>query len=83
MSIELPSPTEFIKIASKTARHFGFDSLDELKAKRSKLEPRKTAPARIAVADRKIDNLHGFLTSGISEYFENNLHSSARPALFQ
>ncbi|MFM2374207.1 MAG: hypothetical protein RLZZ234_202, partial [Candidatus Parcubacteria bacterium] len=82
MSIELPSPTEFIKVATKTARHFGFDSLENTKARQVKAEVKKATPQRIPAADRKVDNLHGILTSGIASYFENNLHHAARPTLF-
>lgn len=82
MSVELPSPTEFIKVASRTARHFGFDTLDDVRERMVAGEVKKPTPARIAVADRKVDNIHGMLTSGISSYFENNLHQSVRPALF-
>lgn len=82
MSTELPSPTEFIKIATKTARHFGFDSLENAKSRSIKGEVKKATPARIAVADRKIDNLYGMLTSGAATYFENNLHQGTRPVLF-
>jgi histidyl-tRNA synthetase len=82
MSIELPSPTEFIKVATRTARHFGFDSLDDAKARHVAQEVKKPTPARISAADRKSDNLHGILTSGISSYFENNLHQATRPILF-
>jgi histidyl-tRNA synthetase len=83
MSIELPSPTEFIKVATRTARHFGFDSLEDVK-ERSKAagDAKKPQPARISAADRKVDSLHGILTSGVASYFENNLHSAARPVLF-
>jgi histidyl-tRNA synthetase len=86
MSIELPSPTEFIKVATRTARHFGFDSLDEVKARtKENAKPedvKKPQPARISAADRKVDSLHGILTSGVASYFENNLHNATRPILF-
>lgn len=82
MNIDLPSPTDFIKTATRTARHFGFDPIDEVKSRRVKTDPKRPAPARISAADRKIDNLHGILTAGISSYFDNNLHIAQRPALF-
>ncbi len=69
-------------MASRTSRHFGFDPLDEVKAKRTKADPKRPAPARISAADRKVDNLYGILTSGISSYFDNNLHVAQRPAFF-
>ncbi len=81
MSIELPSPTEFIKVATKTARHFGFDSLEHVKAHNVKAEGKRIQVQRIPVADRKVDNMHGLLTSGVSSYFENNL-TFGKPALF-
>jgi len=81
MSIELPSPTEFIKVATKTARHFGFDSLEYVKARNVKTEGKRVQVQRIPVADRKVDNMHGLLTSGVSSYFENNL-TLGKPALF-
>ncbi len=83
MSIEMPSPTEFIKVATRTARHFGFDPLEDVKERsKAAAEPKKPQPARIPAADRKVDSLHGILTSGVSSYFENNLHSASRPVLF-
>jgi histidyl-tRNA synthetase len=82
MSIELPSPTEFIKRATRTAQHFGFDTLDDVLERYSKVEVKKPTPQRISVADRKADNLHGILTSGIASYFEGNMHQEVRPTLF-
>ena len=78
------SPTEFIKIALSTARHYGFDTIDHAKATLSldALVPRKAPLTKILVADRKSDALGGMLTAGIAAFIDNNLHGSTRPILF-
>lgn len=76
------SATEFIRIASDTANHFGFRSLSEVsKDKRCKKCTRIDRP-KMAAVDRRLDSLHGILSGGIASYFENNLYSLEEPVLF-
>jgi histidyl-tRNA synthetase len=74
--------TDFLKQASNTAEHFGFKSIEVLKKHpecRScvkKLEQTSTAQ------DRRIDALHGMLTSGMHNFCEAKLHEIKEPVLF-
>lgn len=78
----IPSATEFIRIASDTANHFGFRTLREVsKDKRCKNCTRIDRP-KMAAIDRRLDSLHGILSGGIALYFENNLYSLEEPVLF-
>ncbi len=73
---------DFIRLASKTAHHFGFRALDDLKEDARCKNCEKSERPKILVAQKRIDALHGALAGGISAYFEHNLHGLGEPALF-
>lgn len=77
-SIHTLSPTDFLKIAHRTAQHFGFSPIEML------VPPprtRRLPSQKATTTDRKLDALHGALTAGVTAYFERALHDE-RPALF-
>ena len=62
--------TEFIKVATKTAEHFGFKSIDKLKKSKAikRTDPKLDHTA--SAQNRRIDALHGMLTAGAQVYFD-------------
>ena len=72
------SPIDFLKTAHSTAQHFGFTHIDALKSPLVRTQPRAQ---KASVASRKLDNLGGALTSGVSTYFERSLHGE-QPSFF-
>src|SRR5690349_7942213 len=75
------SATDFIKLGTRTAHHFGFRSLDELRETARSANVRGDRPKIPAVA-RRLDQLQGILANGASAYFDHNLHALGEPALF-
>jgi histidyl-tRNA synthetase len=82
MNIELPSPTDFIRVATRTARHFGFDPLEDVATRKSEGQIKRPRPERIPALERRTDSLNGILTNGISSYFEHDLHHHSGSMLF-
>ena len=77
------SPTDFVKIATSTARHYGFDTLDTAKATFKEEQTLRHPPLpRILAMERRTDSLGGLLTAGISSYIDSHLHGGTRPVLF-
>lgn len=74
--------TDFIKTVASTAHHFGFQPLGELKEDARCKNCVKVEKPKILVAQKRTDALQGALTSGVSSYFEHNLHGLGEPALF-
>lgn len=72
---------EFIKNATATARHFGFEHLETLREHPNCKDCEKKEHKASAV-DRRIDAVSGLLTAGMSSYFENKLHGIEGPVLF-
>jgi len=80
---ETLSPTDFVKIATSAARHYGFDTIDTAKAMFKEEQTLRRPPLpRIIALERKTDALGGLLTAGISSYIDSHLHGSSRPVLF-
>lgn len=76
------SATEFIKTAITTAQHYGFQSIDTLTRDTRVRESKSTTVKKVSAADRKLDALHGLLTSGINAYYESRLYGIEEPLLF-
>lgn len=77
------SPTDFVKIATSAARHYGFDTLDTAKATFKEEQTLRRPPLpRILAPERRTDALGGLLTAGISTYIDSHLHGGTRPVLF-
>jgi histidyl-tRNA synthetase len=76
-----PSPTEFLKIAARTAEHFGFRTLSEWQR-----DPRcRTCPDvishSISAPEKRLDAHGGLLVSGAVAYCEAKLHALETPVL--
>ena len=80
MSIQ--SATSFIKAATDTAEHFGFEHIDTLKKRPECKEVSKKYEHSASANDRKTDALHGLLTGGMCTICENKLHTVEEPLLF-
>ncbi|MDZ4284796.1 MAG: hypothetical protein U1A28_03155, partial [Patescibacteria group bacterium] len=72
------SPTDFVKTAHLTSRHFGFLPIDALTRARA---GRQIPEQKVTMAECRLDALKGNLTSGINAYFERGLHDE-KPILF-
>jgi len=75
------SPTEFIKVANKTAEHFGFQTVDQLRKAPECRKCEKAMPHTVTGTNKKQDANHGLLTSAVSTYCEAKLHALERPVL--
>ncbi len=75
------SPTEFLKIATNTAEHFGFRTVNTLKkdplCKNCEI-PLSYTPAE---SDNKKGSQEGLLTSGVFTFCSENLHALNAPVL--
>jgi histidyl-tRNA synthetase len=74
--------TDFIRHAASTAEHFGFKSLDVLKRHPECKSCAKKLEHTASAQDRRIDSLHGMLTSGMHNFCEAKLHAINEPVLF-
>lgn len=78
----LLSPTEFIKIATTTAEHFGFRSLDVLKKDPACRQCEQTLEHTIDANDGINDETNGILSHGLSAYCLEKIHHLVTPVLF-
>ncbi len=76
------SVQDFIKSASHTAHHFGFSSLEKLRSHPSCKSCETRIQHKATAQDRKNDDLHGMLTSGMCSYFDYKLNGIDGPSLF-
>lgn len=76
------SPTEFIKIATTTAEHFGFRSLEVLKKDPACKQCEQPLAHTIDTADGTNDETNGILSHGLSAYCLEKIHNLATPVLF-
>lgn len=74
--------TDFIRSVARTAHHFGFRPLEELKEDARCKNCAKVERPKILATQKRIDALQGALANGISSYFDHNLHGLGEPALF-
>jgi len=74
--------TDFLKHASNTAEHFGFKSLEALKKHPACKNCAKKLEHTASAQDRRIDALHGMLTSGMHNFCDAKLHEIDEPVLF-
>lgn len=77
-----PNATEFLKTAIDTAEFFGFRSPDELKKCPECRKCKDKIQTNDSAADRKKDDLHGMLASGLNAYSEARLNGLNGPTLF-
>lgn len=74
--------TEFLRRSTTIAEHFGFTSLDALKKNPLCKGCREKLNNTASASDRKIDNLHGLLTSGINSFIDSRMQAIEGPVLF-
>jgi histidyl-tRNA synthetase len=74
------SPTEFLKIATNTAEHFGFRTADTFK-KDPLCKNCEVPLPYAAAADNKCDAEGGLLTNGVFTFCNENLHALNAPVL--
>lgn len=78
----IPSAIDFLKTGTKTAGHFGFRDLEEIRAERKLLTSEEKFSHTASANDRRTDALHGMLTSGVCSYLDHKLYAGGEPALF-
>lgn len=81
MSINV-STQDFIRSASRTAHHYGFSSVDVLKDNPACKTCAERVEHKASAQEKKVDSLHGILTSGMTAYFDNKINAIQGPALF-
>ena len=74
--------TEFLKQATNTAEYFGFKSIDALKKHPECKSCVKKLEHTASAQDKRIDALHGMLTSGMSTFCDSKFHGINEPVLF-
>ena len=75
------TPTEFLKTTNHAAEHFGFQTIDELRKNPECRECPKPMAHQITGRNKRVDEQHGLLGSGVVTYCEEKLHSLGRPVL--
>ncbi len=73
------SPTEFLKIATNTAEHFGFRTVQILRKNPLCKNCEVPLPYSITDQDKKLDAHDGLLTCGVSTFCQENLHALEAP----
>lgn len=74
--------TDFLKNAITTAEHFGFSGVESFKNHSDIQNAGKKTPHTASAQDRKLDNLYGILSNGLSHFTDNKLDALARPVSF-
>lgn len=74
--------TEFLKQASKTAEFFGFKNVDVIKKDPACKSCGKKLEHTASAQDKRIDALHGMLTSGMSIFCDSKFQDIEGPVLF-
>lgn len=74
--------TDFCKSAATTAEHFGFQPLEQFKKHPLCIDCNTKVKSQASAADRKLDAVHGLLTSGVLGYTDYKLHALEGPVLF-
>ena len=77
-----PNASDFLKTAVETAEFFGFRSADELKKHPDCKACKEKLPGSDSAAERKKDDLHGMLASGLTTYTDARLNGLGGPVLF-
>tara|TARA_B100000508_G_scaffold140846_2_gene143826 strand:+ start:7602 stop:8768 length:1167 start_codon:yes stop_codon:yes gene_type:complete len=75
------TPTEFLKVATNTAEHFGFQTVDQLRKAPECKKCEKAMPHTVNGTNKKTDAHHGLLSSGIATYCDAKLHALEKPVL--
>jgi len=75
------SPTEFLRIASHTAEHFGFKTIDTFRRDPVCKNCGSPLTHTITKDDSRLDNASGLLTRGLETFCNENLHAIEGPVL--
>jgi len=75
------SPTEFLKIATNTAEHFGFRTAEVIKKDPLCKNCTVTLPFNPTVSEKKADAQQCLLTNGVTTFCQENLHALGAPVL--
>lgn len=75
------TPTDFLKVASNTAEHFGFRTADQIKKAPECRACEKKAPHTVNGTNKRIDAHQGLLSAGIATYCDEKLHALEKPVL--
>lgn len=77
----LLSSTEFLKVANRTAEHFGFQTIDQLKKAPECIQCEKEMPHTVDGTNKRTDNHQGLLSSAIATYCDEKLFALEKPIL--
>ncbi len=75
------SPTEFLKIATNTAEHFGFRTAETFRKDPLCKNCEVSLPYTLTAADKKYGPYQSLLTNGVSTFCQENLHALNAPVL--
>lgn len=75
------SPTEFLKIATNTAEHFGFRTAEAIKKDPLCKNCTTTLPFNLSASEKKADAQQCLLTNGVATFCQENLHALGTPVL--
>jgi histidyl-tRNA synthetase len=75
------TPTDFLKTATKTAEHFGFKSIEQLRRVPACRDCTVTLPHSINKNDLKLDPHGSLLLEAITTYCDEKLHALEAPVL--
>lgn len=75
------SPTEFLKIATNTAEHFGFRTAEAIKKDPLCKNCTVTLPFNPTAAEKRADAQQCLLTNGVTAFCQENLHALNAPVL--
>lgn len=75
------SPTEFFKVAHKTAEHFGFQTVDQLRKHPACKECSVALPHTVTATNKRIDSHSGLMSNGVVTFCEEKLYASGEPVL--
>jgi len=77
------TPTEFLKVATHTAEHFGFKTVEQLKKSYDCKQCTTSLPHTATNAPSlPIDATDQLLTAGLATFCEERLHAITKPVLF-
>lgn len=75
------TPTDFLRVASQAADHFGFQTADQIKKAPECRACEKKAPHTVTGTNKRVDSHQGLLSSGIATYCDEKLHALEKPVL--
>lgn len=76
------SPNNFLKLAAKTAEHFGFRNQADFESNAECKNCTVTLKHEAKAEDRKLDGMSGLLTGGLNAYVNRKLHALTGPVFF-